>query len=113
MTRNPLIPYALIAVAGIIIIIVLSSIGIVDMNEEAGGEETVAAPEEIYQESCASCHGGSLEGGTAPALDTIGAKLNAEEIADIIQNGTDGGMPPALVTGEAQQKLAEWLAEHQ
>lgn len=114
MTRNPVIPYFIVGIAGILLIIVLSSIGIHQMNEEAGGgeEEVVASPEEIFQQNCSSCHGGNLEGGAGPALDKVGSKYSAEEIADIIQNGKGTGMPAGLVTGEAQQLLAEWLAEH-
>lgn len=113
MTRNPVIPYFIIGIAGILLIIVLSSIGIHQMNEEAGGKkEEVASPEEIFQQNCSSCHGGNLEGGAGPALNKVGSKYSAEEIADIIQNGKGTGMPGGLVTGEAQQLLAEWLAEH-
>src|SRR5690606_14418718 len=105
--------YFIIDIAGILLIIVLSSIGIHQMNEEAGGggEEEIASPEEIYQQNCASCHGGNLEGGGGPALDKVGSNYSVEEIADIIQNGK-GAMPGGIVTGEAQQLLAEWLAEH-
>ncbi len=113
MTRNPVIPYFIIGVAGILLIIILSSVGINQMNKAAdGGEEELASPEEIYQQNCSSCHGGNLEGASGPALDQVGGKYSAEEIADIIQNGLGNGMPGGLVTGEAQQLLAEWLAEH-
>lgn len=112
MTRNPIIPYLITGIAGILLIIVLSSIGINQMNKEAsGGEEELASPEEIYQQNCSSCHGGNLEGGGGPALDKVGSNYSVEEIADIIQNGK-GAMPGGIVTGEAQQLLAEWLAEH-
>ena len=111
--RNPVIPYLIIGVAGILLIIVLSSVGINQMNQEAdGGEEEVASPEEIYEQNCSSCHGGNLEGLSGPALDQVGSKYSVEEIADIIQNGMGTGMPGGLVTGEEQQLLSEWLAEH-
>ncbi|MFA8439580.1 cytochrome c550 [Pueribacillus sp. YX66] len=113
MTRNPVIPYLIIGIAGILLVIILSSVGITQMNKEAGGgEEELASPEEIYEQNCASCHGGNLEGNSAPALDKVGSSLSEEEIADIIQNGKGAGMPAGLVTGEAQQLLSEWLAEH-
>lgn len=113
MTRNPVIPYLIIGIAGILLVIILSSVGITQMNKEAdGGEEELASPEEIYEQNCASCHGGNLEGASAPALDKVGGALSEEEIADIIQNGKGTGMPAGLVTGEAQQLLSEWLAEH-
>lgn len=113
MMRNPIIPYLITGIVGILLVIILSSFGIHQMNKEAGGEEEeLASPEEIFQQNCSSCHGGELEGGMAPALDKVGAKYDTEQIADIIQNGKGSGMPAGLVTGEAQQLLAEWLAEH-
>ncbi len=114
MTRNPIIPYIITGVAGLLLVIILSSVGITQMNKEAAGgeEEEIASPEEIYEQSCASCHGGNLEGLSAPALDNVGANYSEDEIADIIQNGKGDNMPAGLVTGEEQQLLAEWLAEH-
>lgn len=81
-------------------------------NEDAGAavEDSVDV-EQVYNQSCASCHGGNLEGGMGPSLETVGANLSQEEIADVIENGR-GQMPAQsqLQEGEVQE-LASWLAE--
>lgn len=84
--------------------------GSVEENSGAAVEETADA-EQIYSGNCASCHGGNLEGGMGPGLETVGANLSQEEIADIIENGR-GQMPAQsqLQEGEVQE-LASWLAE--
>ncbi len=69
-----------------------------------------ADAKELYTQSCASCHGNKLSDGYAPSLDGIGEKLTAEEIEDIIINGT-GSMPKGILKGEEAKKVAEWLAE--
>ncbi|RDY72016.1 MULTISPECIES: cytochrome c550 [Halobacillus] len=120
MRKNPVIPFAIIAVLGIVVMIVVSAAGINQreaiQNEEEGGgekqEETASAsPEELYQNQCASCHGGDLGGGAGPNLQQVGSRYSAEEINDIIVNGKGSAMPAGLYTGEQATKLAEWLAE--
>ncbi|MRH43098.1 cytochrome c [Aquibacillus halophilus] len=120
MKRNPVIPYAIIAVLGILTMIVLSIVGLnqqqqIEQAAENGGEQTeegqVMEPEEIAQ-SCIGCHGGDLAGGSAPGLQNVGSKYTQEEIHDIIINGIEGtAMPGGLVTGEEAEALAAWLAE--
>lgn len=115
MNRNPIIPFAIIAVIGILLMISMSFYGLNKGNELAGGEEEVtevpADPEAIFQQTCASCHGQDLGGvGTFPSLQQVGAKYSADEIKNIIANGI-GTMPPGLLQGEAADKVAEWLAE--
>lgn len=116
MMRNPIIPYLITAIFGILLIIVLSSVGFTKIKHEAREGDSavvIADPEEIYSASCASCHGGDLEGAMGPALDDVGAKYDVDEIADIIENGLGTDMPGGLVKGEEQQLLAEWLAEQE
>lgn len=81
-------------------------------SDEAQPEETEDSGdgEEVYQESCASCHGDDLEGGNGPALDTIGADMSKDEILDQIEEGDDG-MPAEIVKGDEADAVAEWLAE--
>ncbi|MEC1180672.1 cytochrome c [Metasolibacillus meyeri] len=68
--------------------------------------------ETIVMRSCASCHGGQLQGmRNTPALNDVGSRLSEEEILDIILNGTSNGMPPGLIKGEDAEKAAAWLAE--
>ncbi|WP_101844311.1 cytochrome c550 [Halobacillus sp. Marseille-P3879] len=118
MRRNPVIPFALIAVLGILVMIVVSSVGINEReaieNAEDGeeSEETAAGPEEMYEQQCSSCHGGDLEGQNGPNLQEVGSRYDASEIQDIIENGKGGGaMPAGLYTGDDAATLAEWLAE--
>jgi cytochrome c550 len=120
MNRNPLIPFGLIIVIGIAAMFLMSFKGVGDMKEiaaeqENGGAQTEdtasATPEELYQQKgCAGCHGGDYTGsGTIPGLVGVGDKFSHEEIVDILANGTDGGMPPGLVSGQ-EEEMAEWLA---
>ncbi|ASF39934.1 cytochrome C [Halobacillus halophilus] len=121
MRRNPVIPFAIIAVLGIVAMIIVSAAGInqreaIQNEEENGGEQqqeetTNANPEEMFQSQCASCHGGNLEGGTGPNLTEVGSRYSAEEIQDIIVNGKGSAMPAGLYTGEKAAALAKWLAE--
>lgn len=81
-------------------------------SDEAQPEETEDSGdgEEVYQESCASCHGDDLEGGNGSPLDTIGADMSKDEILDQIEEGGDG-MPAEIVEGDEADAVAEWLAE--
>lgn len=81
---------------------------------DSGAAETAtadgAAAEEIYNNNCMGCHGGNLEGGAGPALDTIGATLSKDDIADVIKNGK-GQMPAQKqLSDDDVDTLAEWLA---
>lgn len=70
----------------------------------------VAAAEDAYKSSCASCHGQDLEGGVGPELDAVGSSMSADEIEDIIINGA-GSMPAGLLSGDDATAVAQWLAE--
>ncbi|KHE70415.1 cytochrome c550 [Halobacillus sp. BBL2006] len=121
MRRNPVIPFAIIAVLGIVAMIIVSAAGInqreaIQNEEENGGakqEEQASGgdPEELFQAKCASCHGGDLSGGVGPNLQKVGSKYSADEIKEIILNGKGSQMPAGLYTGEDATKLAEWLAK--
>lgn len=79
-------------------------------NENASnGPTSDLNGQQIYGQSCSSCHGGDLRSGYAPDLDQIGKKYSAEEIQDIIENGI-GSMPKGIVKGEDAEKVADWLA---
>lgn len=113
MNRNPLIPFAFIAVLGLGLMFLLSFVGLDQAEKIASGEdETVElSAEELYQQnSCIGCHGGNLEGaGAAPALTDVGERLSQEEIQNVIVNG-QGAMPKGLATPKEAEVLAEWLA---
>ncbi len=83
-------------------------------GNNATGDTSVAFDEakaqETYQASCAGCHGANLEGGFGPALNTVGSRMDANAIYDIIKNGR-GQMPPqGQVSDEDAKNVAEWLA---
>lgn len=85
-------------------------------SHSGGGSAAPADPnfkaEEIWtaQTSCIGCHGDNMQGALGPNLQKVGAKLNAEQISEIIKNGK-GQMPGGLIKDEAEiKKLAEYLA---
>ena len=127
MKKNPVIPYALIAVLGIVLVIVISVVGINqreaiegddegeeteeqsnDDGEEGGGETD--DPEAIFQDTCATCHGDDLSGDMGPNLQEVGSRHSEDEIKDIVMNGK-GQMPSGLVEEDQADALAEWLAD--
>ncbi|PAV29043.1 cytochrome C [Virgibacillus profundi] len=125
MKNNAAVPYAIIAILGILTVIVISFIGLnqredIQQAEEGGGEqteesqegETTGNPEEIFSSNCASCHGADLSGGVGPDLTQVGSDLSKEDIQNIIING-QGSMPPGLATDAEAEVLASWLSEKQ
>lgn len=78
-------------------------------NEENGNSEDTAAAESVYKNNCASCHGDDLDGISGPSLEAVGSEYDADEIADIIENGK-GGMPPQDVADDDRVEISEWLA---
>lgn len=72
-------------------------------------EDTSAAAEGIFAQSCASCHGQNLEGGVGPDLTAVGSRLDAAGIEGVITNG-QGAMPAGLIQGDDAKAVAEWLA---
>lgn len=77
MKRNPLIPFALIAALGIIVMFVFSFQGLNKSKELAdaknGGKpaQTASKPEDIVKQSCTSCHGDQLQGAVGPNLQKL------------------------------------------
>ncbi len=108
MKRNPLIPFAITAVVGIAIMLVMSAVGVHEAKEQAAGGGETKSGEELVQQSCTSCHGQNLEGGVGPSLTDVGSKYKPDEIVDIIQNGK-GQMPAQGLSVEEAQKVAEFL----
>jgi menaquinol-cytochrome c reductase cytochrome b/c subunit len=87
-------------------------------NERYSAKNQVAVDTttEGYQQyaaySCINCHGDQLQGGAAaPALNKVGADLDADAIREIIVNGR-GAMPGGQFGGteEELQVLVDWLA---
>lgn len=64
---------------------------------------------ELYEaNSCISCHGDQLQGGSGPQLQ--GLTIDVDSIEDIIENGI-GFMPPQQLNDKDREKLAKWLSE--
>jgi len=131
MKRNPVIPFATIAIVGLLAVIILAFVGanqrddIAEEGEEAPTEEgsqedetsesegeTTDDPSAVYETNCASCHGADLSGGAGPELAEVGSRLGEDEIHDIIMNG-EGTMPGGLVSEEEAQEITTWLLEEQ
>ncbi|WP_028777335.1 c-type cytochrome [Shimazuella kribbensis] len=79
-------------------------------SEQPKNTPQLSAEETIYQNNCATCHGGNLEGAYGPALQNVGKSYSKEQIMEIIKNGK-GSMPSqSFVPAADQEKLATWLS---
>ncbi|ADC50799.1 cytochrome c551 [Alkalihalophilus pseudofirmus OF4] len=118
MKGRPLLPFAIIAIVGIVVMISLSFIGLNQREamqaDEEGEEEVteiedpVAAGEELVQTSCIGCHGGDLSGGAGPALTSLEGQYTQEEITDIVVNGI-GSMPSVNDNEVEADAIAQYL----
>jgi cytochrome c550 len=124
MKKNPVIPYGIIAILGILTMIILSFVGVnqeeqIEQAHKNGGEQQedggaaeVVKPEEFVKTNCISCHGADLSGGVGPSLQQVGGKYSKEELKEIVMNGIEGTSMPGLVENEAQaEAIAEWLSK--
>lgn len=114
MKRNPLIPFALIAVLGIVLMIVVGVWGGNTAQKNASGgsssQSQVQTPDKIFQQNCSSCHGNNLQGGVGPNLQTIGSKWSKAQILNQIKNG-GGPMPGGIISGKEADDVATWLSK--
>lgn len=77
----------------------------------SNGDTAQADGEKIVMQSCATCHGGQLQGmGNTPALNDVGSRYSEDEILNIIVNGKGKGMPAGLIQDEDAAAAAAWLA---
>ncbi|SEP89325.1 c-type cytochrome [Piscibacillus halophilus] len=119
MKKNLIMPYALIALLGIVTMVVMGGVGLAQMDQaegEGGGEETLDPAELVEQNNCTSCHGADLSGsGNAPDLTTVGDRYSQEELVDIISNGVEGSnlMTGDYATADEAEVIAEWLLNGQ
>lgn len=74
------------------------------------GSYDVATAEAVYKNTCAGCHGQTLEGAVGPNLQKVGGTLSKEQILEVLKNGR-GSMPAGLAKGEDAETLAAWLAD--
>ncbi len=113
MGKNPVVPFLLIMAMGVGLIFFMSLYG-VDQKKEIASEGEDASqdvadfdPASFADAKCVSCHGGNLEGGGAPAL--AGTDLSADEMKEIIADGTDGGMPGGLVPAGDIDAMVDYI----
>lgn len=99
----------LVVFIGALLVSTLGACGGGNNNSDVHDSEWSA--EQLYGQSCASCHGMDLREGYAPDLDKIGSKYSSEEIEEIILNGK-GSMPKGFLKGKDAKKVADWLATH-
>jgi cytochrome c551 len=78
-------------------------------NSNDGGTVAAADAEKLYKANCVSCHGADLKGQN---LNTVGARLSHDEIAEKIRKG-GGGMIAFEKRLDAAEitALSDWLAE--
>lgn len=85
-----------------------------DDSASTSGDTAKSEGETLVQKNCTTCHGGNLQGmGKTPALNDVGARLSADEIKEIVVNGTSGGMPPYGKNFEEAQieEIVKYLSE--
>ncbi|WP_078552794.1 c-type cytochrome [Bacillus alkalicellulosilyticus] len=117
MKGQPLLPFGIIAIVGLLLIVSLSFIGL-NQGAHDGDEveeepisidDPIAAGEDLTSRSCIGCHGGDLQGiGGNPAINDLAGKYTEEEIAGIITGGI-GAMP---AQGHLQEVEAEAIAAY-
>ena len=77
-------------------------------DSKDSADSTTPEGEKVVMKSCATCHGGKLQGmGNTPNLNEVGSRLTEDEILNVIENGTSKGMPGGLIKGEDAKKAAE------
>ncbi|CAM3519728.1 cytochrome c [Brevibacillus invocatus] len=74
------------------------------------GSYDAATAEALYKNTCAGCHGQTLEGAVGPNLQKVGGTLSKDQILEVLKNGK-GSMPPGLAKGDDAETLAAWLAD--
>jgi len=71
--------------------------------------------ESIFLVQCAPCHGVTGDGLSGKAQDFT-KRMSKEQVLYVIKNGQNqlgypmGAMPPGMASGEAAEKIAEWIA---
>ncbi|NIK12517.1 c-type cytochrome [Alkalibacillus almallahensis] len=79
-----------------------------DGGSEEGNANETAQGEELFQQNCASCHGGDLTGGTGPDLTNASDSYDQSEIVTIITEGK-GSMPAQDVSEDEASQIADYV----
>ena len=74
----------------------------------AGGDQ--ASGPDVYRQSCATCHGATGDGGTAPALIGVDDQLTLDETREIVRQGR-GQMPgwAQTLSSEAIEAVVDYV----
>ncbi|WP_078391376.1 c-type cytochrome [Shouchella patagoniensis] len=117
MKGRPLIPFAIIAFLGILLMVAFSTIGLqqrANMDEEGDEPIVIDDPVEygqgLVESSCLSCHANDLSGtASAPAINNL--DLSHDEIVNVVSNGQGEGMPSFSGNFEPEEidAIAEYL----
>ncbi len=67
---------------------------------------------QLFEQTCANCHGKAGEGGLGPPIYAIGRYWNAKQLKDFVDKGA-GMMPPrgTLSSEQQVQEVVDWLVK--
>ena len=86
-----------------------------EVHKNADKETLQQMGESIFLVQCAPCHGNTGDGLSGKAQDFT-KRMTKEQVLAVIKNGQNqlgypmGAMPPGMASGEAAEKVAEWIA---
>lgn len=81
-------------------------------NGDTNGASEADAGQDVFKDNCMTCHGGIGDGGGAgPDLAGVGDDHSADDIDDIIQNGTGSMQPQPQVSDDDREVLIDWLMD--
>ncbi|HSP04003.1 MAG TPA: cytochrome c [Acidimicrobiales bacterium] len=117
-TMSWAIPVVVVAVACVVAVVLVVSGGSSEEPPEPGSSQELALGEEVYDQSCATCHGPGARGGLAgpPLVHEVYEDLTDAQIRTAIAEGKpptnwpqfEGGMAPVpgLSAGEVDAVIA-------
>ena len=117
-TASWAIPIVVVALAAVVAVVLVVSGGSSEEPPAPGSPEELALGEEVYEQSCATCHGPEARGGLAgpPLVHEVYEDLTDAQIRTVIAEGKpptnwpqfEGGMAPVpgLSPGEVDAVIA-------
>ncbi len=97
------------------ILAVISGCGTPANQVESPNGDSILAPDmktmAIYRSTCISCHAADFSGrvGEKSDLRQVGARLDKDQIANVIRNGGQA-MPAQRLTEEEIETISSWLS---
>lgn len=87
----------LVAASFAAVVVILTAVSCGESGPEKPSDPMLALGQDVFNRKCATCHGRSGNGGSAPKLkDVIAARYTVEEHTAIVMNGAGGGRMPAF-----------------